>query len=421
MHLFILLKLRLELFSTTIHSVDNARTARLSTQNLLRQFHGDHHFDAIAVFLCFTALGFSAPKLFPVLELSLRHPRLMKSVEAITFSDLWVTLTERSQDYGYAPLRLPSWGWHEYGHYIGVVPVLLILLNFPNLRGHREFALRVIGVLLLVLSLGAFSDYAPWTLLHRLPLFASQHVPSRFLFTSVLLLLVITAASLDQLFQRLPWRWWDVALMVPLLAIGVDITEVGRQWTQRAFFLHAPAFTPGPEFRHVEKSPLMFTQTQWRAAPGAYRSNVLAMRANVGVLRCGSVPDFSVGAVSSDGEGYRGEAFITQGDGEASVLRWTPNTAVVQFRDASAGSLLAYNMNFDPGWSVDGLAALEHNGVVATLLPGGTGQVAFSYRPPWLNEGLAVFILTCLALVVALRKWGMGHSISVPGESRPPV
>ena len=59
-------------------------------------------------------------------------------------------------------------------------------------RGTRESPLKWAGLVLLVLGFGAFDPYAPWPLLHHLPVFQSQHVPSRWMYPSLLLLLAVT-------------------------------------------------------------------------------------------------------------------------------------------------------------------------------------------------------------------------------------
>ena len=42
---------------------------------------------------------------------------------------------------------------------------------------------------------GSFHKYAPWPLLHHFPVFQSQHVPSRWMYPALLLLLAVTAAA----------------------------------------------------------------------------------------------------------------------------------------------------------------------------------------------------------------------------------
>jgi hypothetical protein len=347
-----------------------------------------------------TALGLSAPKLLPVIDLSLQYPRLVESTESLSLAQLWTVLTNRHQGFEPPPISGLPWGWHEYGGYVGVVPVLFMVLTLVAVRGQREWALRAIALVFLVLGLGAFASWAPWTVLHRMPLFASQHVPSRFLFVAVLLLLVAGAAGVGKLVERVRWPWLDVVLLVPVLLVGLDVTAPGREWTAIPFYLHLPALTPGPAFEQRTTSPRYADERPARTLLG---QTLPAMQANTGVLECYGVPTTNRGAIAADAEGYRGEAWVAEGSGQAHVLRWTPNTAVVEYRDATPGSLLVYNMNHDPSWRADGARAIEHHGAVATTLTATSGTVVFSYSPRALNAGVLVFGLTCLSLFIARR------------------
>jgi hypothetical protein len=250
-----------------------------------------------------------------------------------------------------------------------------------------------------LLGMGAFDRHAPWTLLHELPVFSSQHVPTRFLFPAVLMLMLVFAAFAGGYFDTLVASrgWVDLLLLVPVYAVAVDITSVGRKSTENSFYMEAPPIQPNPVFHHQTASPYGYSPEVVQGA------SLLAMFANVGVIGSYGLPALEPGAIAMGAPGYRGEAYVVgaQGGAAARITKWTPNTAVVEYDHAAPGALLVYNMNYDPGWRANGRPALDYQHAVAIPIAAGTGRVKFSYYPPALNWGLAVCAATfCLAFGV---------------------
>jgi hypothetical protein len=350
---------------------------------------------------------FAAPKLLPMIDLMMRYPRKVASTEAIDLSQLTVMLTEPNQSYDWAPIAVPQWGWHEYGIYVGYWVVVSMIVGFVAARGSKALALKASGLLFLLLGFGAFHPRAPWTLLHALPVFNSQHVPTRFLFPAILLLTATFASFagriIDDMLVRRPWL--DVLLLVPVYLIAIDIAAVGRKTMEHAFYLTAPEILPRPTFHHQDATPYLYAPGEWSGA------TLLAMYANVGVVGCYGVPDTLVrGAISDKSPGYRGEAYVVSGSpgkGGATVTHWTPNTATVQYSDAPPQSLVVYNMNFDPSWTANGTPAVDYQAEVAFPVPPGSGVVHFRYYPRTFNWGLLLFGLAAgvTFVVPAIRHW----------------
>jgi hypothetical protein len=346
------------------------------------------------------SLLFSAPKLLPVMDTMSRAPRLIESTEAMDPMQAWAMLTEHSQHFGWYPPSVHGlpYGWHEWGAYVGV-PGVLVLVGGLVLRGDaRSAGLRVGGILFLVLSFGAFGRYAPWTLLHKLPVFSSQHVPSRFLQPAILLLSLAFAASVGRRLRRVleRHRWVDLLLLAPVAWIASDIASVSGTILADTFTHEDPVIVRAPEFTHARVPSVGYRSPDW--APPVY----LAMRANTGVIDCWAVPQgFPKGAVAKGAEGYRGEAWVAEGSGTARVVAWTPNSAVLEVKDASPGALVVYNMNWDPSWFSDAGPVIEWNHAPAVRLPaGGEARVTLRYRPRTLWAGVLLAALAA-ALVLA--------------------
>jgi hypothetical protein len=347
-----------------------------------------------------SSIGFSAPKLLPIVDLMRRYERKIDSTETIGLNELGAMLTSHDQNFNGGAAFPHAYGWHEWGMYLGWPMVYAMWLALIFAQGARQMPAKLSGLLFLVLSLGAFADYAPWTLLHKLPAFASQHVPSRFLYIACLCLMLVlvgwTERWLGALIGRAPWI--DVLLVIPVWFCVMDIAEVSRVTTEAPFSLRMPAITWHKDFKHIVWPAYNYEP------PGAWAGPSLpAMMANEGFLGCYSVPDRAEphGAVAERDPTYRGEAHVEEGSGYAAVTHWSPNGVEVAYSGATPGAVLVYNMNYDTSWRADGHPALEYQHAVATRLDAAEGTVRFRYFPRMLPWGLLLFAATS-----ALAVWG---------------
>jgi hypothetical protein len=350
------------------------------------------------------ALGLSAPKLLPIAIEFGERPRLVASTEAIDFRILWQALVALDQTPGSRPIAIPQWGWHEYGMYIGWVPALLLLAGMPWRAPRRELSLKLAGFVALALGFGAFHPLAPWTLLHRLGPFRSQHVPMRWLYPALLLLAVTSAASLGRKLARLPKRQhFEWLLLGACLLLAVDIGRQASVSMQQAFWMRARGTPPASAFQQFERVPRRLQYQRRDYAPEA----VPAILAGSGVLECNlhaslsiyapksaNGRPFGMGARGLGSSDYRGEAFTQSGVGSAKLASFSPNQVVVELSGAKVGDRLIYNQNFDPGWRVDGTAAENYRDALATRVTAPNARLTFRFWPRGLTAGLVMFALT---------------------------
>ena len=338
------------------------------------------------------AFGLSAPKLLAAMDGMSQAPRLIESTEVIGPRQLLVMLTDTSQRYGTFPVRVPAYNWHEWGIYIGAPALVLLAIGWIFARGPREWALKILGLLLLLLGFGAFHRLAPWALLHRAPIFSSLHVPSRFHFVMVLVLslaLVAWAARwVDGWVRNRPWL--DLALLAPLVLLVADLTHVAQRPIAQAFWMEAPESLPVPgAFVHRTHSTIRYVRRDW--APEVLLPSMI----NEGVIRCYGVPNtLRVGAIASDAPAYPGMAYVVGEPARARITEWSPNRAVVHIEGATPNALVVYNMNYDPSWHADGRQALAYHDQVAARVAPGTSSVVFRYFPRTLWVSVPLFLLT---------------------------
>lgn len=346
-------------------------------------------------------MGLAAPKMLPLIDGFSKVPRLIESKETLDVGALVTMLTSRDQAFYARPARVSPYGWHEWGMYIGAAGLAILTGAFVLVQGRREAALKATAALFVALGFGAFHPLAPWTLAHAyLPIFKSQHVPSRFLYPAVLLAGLVAAAGLGRLLDRrlVRWPWLDVAAGLAVLAIALDVATVARKPMADAMWMEPPAIPAGRAFHHEQEPPFQYKKRDW-AGP-----MYLAMLGNSGVLNCYGAPPFDrKGAITRNDPRYRGEVWVAEGEGKATIARWTPSRVVVDVAGAAPGALVVYNMNFDEGWSSDVGPVEAWGNAVAVRLPAGETRVVLRYRPPHLGLGLALFAAT-VGLFVWLRR-----------------
>ena len=349
-----------------------------------------------------TGIGFAAPKLFPIIDLMRHYPRKIDSSEALGLGQLVTTLVDSRGTISHEPpVYMPIWGWHEYGIYVGVWVALAMLLAVlgPSERG-RASSLRATGIVFLLLGCGAFHVYAPWTLLHELPTFSSQHVPSRFLMTAVLLLALsfaaLAAKSLDHAILR--HGWIDLLLWLP--------STSWPRTSRRSASSRRRRSSPSAPLQS-RRAPSFITRRSSRTRTRRTGSSLVRSSSS----RCSRTPA-SFGATASRASSCRERLHARapptaarrtsltapgSSSGTARVTEWTPNTATVQYAGAAPGATLVYNMNYDSSWSANGSPAIAYESAVATRVTAGAGEVKFRYYPRTLNWGLFVWFLTTLA------------------------
>jgi hypothetical protein len=351
----------------------------------------------------------SAPKLLPMLDSFSKAPRLIESKETLDLGALLTMLTSRDQAFGSRPARVHPYGWHEWGIYVSVAGALVMAFGALVVQGRRATALKVTGAVLGLLGFGAFHPAAPWTLLHQwVPIFKSQHVPSRFLYPAVLVFSLVAAIGIGRAVSRrsIRWPWLDAVAAALVTVLAIDVASVAHKPMANAMWMVAPQITRRDDFHFEKEPPFHYKKRDWVGPM------YLAMLGNTGVLNCYGTPPFDrKGALASSDPAFRGEVHV-EGGGTAQLRQWSPNAAAVEVRAAPEGAVLVYNMNFDEGWSaeVDDHATasgsarpFDRDHRIAVRVPAGDSLVRLRYRPPRLWLGMAIGAAAIAALWLLRR------------------
>ena len=214
----------------------------------------------------------------------------------------------RNQDPG-RELGKMSWGFHEYGAYIGVIFGALALWGIArNFR--RGLPWLVVGGTTLALSLGYFGLYSPWVLIHKLPPFYSERIPSRFLILFSLSAAVLAGLGVDSLAERSgPWS---------IVAAGLVAVALVDGWLVSPSYMHDVV-----EGDQIPK-PWAATFIQSSEPRTGGHAMYMASNANMGVIACNDSVPRKFNVHGFEDPGYRGEQYLL-GPGSLSLTEWTPN------------------------------------------------------------------------------------------------
>jgi hypothetical protein len=363
------------------------------------------------------AIGLAAPKLLPVLDVLARYPRPTLAAVSLTPEALSAALLDPTQTLQTATPGVAAEAWPEVGIYVGTLAAAWLVLGAILAGGRREQPLRALAVVFVVLSLGPFHEYAPWTLARQLPVLSTQAMPSRWMYLAVLLTACAAAGASERGLVHLGRKRLaaEVALVALVAWVAFDVVTVARGPLLEA--------TRAPAALAADQTAAFVTETK---LPGALAppesstpASLPAERANLGTIECNTFPGLSnypgiaatlpaydgrpsgIGARGRGDADYQGEAYLVEGRGLARVVSWAPGAVDVQVEGARAGDHLVLNQNWDPGWSVGGADAWSYRNAIAATLRDGTATVAFRYRSRLAWPGLLLFVVTVGALVYA--------------------
>ena len=355
------------------------------------------------------AVAYSAPKLLPVAQFvageqfwDTRNP--IEKPDLISLEILEQTYLVPTQNVG-SRLGMQRHGWHDYVNYIGLGSALalatgmlwVLLRRSPS---HHWFgvSLALTSIVLFVLSLGEFSPYAPAVLSQQLPLFENFRIPSRY----TIPFLQFAALTLAWAFHSIVTRYGfarpaQVAVALLCLGAATHLMVVNR-WNLRGVFNQPPFDTTfrwmgGPReiatdhesSAYAAGSPMLRALVEHRAFFYCYESLQLQRAA---------APE-------------RAHLFI-QGTARLSDVSFTPNRMEFNVFGGPEPAKVLMNYNWGPGWTSTAgpIELIGDPGKLATvtIAPGQTGRYAFSFTPPGLYAGIAIFALAALASAAMWRR-----------------
>ncbi|MBD3331621.1 hypothetical protein GF356_02120 [candidate division GN15 bacterium] len=284
-----------------------------------------------------------------------------------------------------------TWAWHEYGAYISPFLVLLALTTLIwRFRSHWPWL--VIAAFFFLFGLGDHGSASPWAILTSLPGFSSLRGTGRAFHFVILSFAMLGAIGYDLLSARLAASRAKLsAYIVNFAVLVIVVTNIVFAWGIISEANHHPP----PQIHRSEQ----FRQTI-DPQGGALRSYL----ANRGALRSPWLSAYhpSRGLVTDNGQVL--QHYAVEGQVDVRDRTVTPNVITYNLTGVHPGRLVI-GMGYDKGWSADdGRPLTPVNGLISFAFDRGPETLVLRYRTPHLWLGLAVSILTLIALILFWRQ-----------------
>lgn len=360
---------------------------------------------ALAAVAFAAGLALSAPKLVPT-ALYVAGPHFWDTRVPTAHPDLTtIEMLVRAyiDPYQTRGLKLDGQvhGWHEYGNYIGLPAALLLVTGVAWALSDRRHVNRSLGaplagttLLLLAMSVGEFSAFAPAAIAGGLPLLSNFRIPSRYTIV-VVLFGTLTLASTIRATRASVTLTKELKVLIGMLCLLATGDLLVRNRAQ---------------LRGVFDQPPVTTVVRWFDGPTAIETDVES-----DPYRPGS-PMFS--ALMRDRAFYRcyevmqldhtadPDHPLVFGDERSKIFTATfsPNRVELSVVGGGGASTIRLNQNFADGWQSDAGPVLrdpESGKPSVVLAAGQVGRYAFRFVPPGLTLGVVVCLIGATLIGVA--------------------
>ncbi len=342
----------------------------------------------------------SAARLLPILKYLHEHPRLVPLDDRMTVAEVlecWLTGDHDRVYPGHVYV------WPEYGDYVGVVPVALIVGAVIAAIVQRDAKTRDrrIDLALLVgmiwCALGNIPGFSLFGVLHQLPLYKSLRVPSRFLYPATVAGALLAARGLSDIRAWMASAGLRTALQRSFVVIELALA-VGVAWDLCA--TNSPHLQVPPD-EEVPRVPAMANFYQ-EAVVDYSRWPTHPVR-GIGTPVCYVPLDWgpSPGLWVGRGRQYR---IVPENAGRAIQTRWTPN-AVTFMVDLARPAALVVNQNAESSWETSEGTIDRVQTLLTVRLPAGQRTVTVRHRPAGLVEGVVASLFGAVLAVMAA--WGL--------------
>jgi hypothetical protein len=378
------------------------------------------------------ALGLSAVRVFPMLHVIAAHPRLVPGTESTQPFAVLASLVMKRGD------PMASAGDAYIGSFVVALGGLALLCRDRA----AAYALAIAGVFA-VLAMGAFAPFAPWTLLHKAPIFSQLRVPNRIIVIAQLYFALAGARGLTLVEDAFPsfMRWLEARrasgsrvapIFVALAAVmGTLLTAVIGY---RAAKDVVEEDTVAPHSLYVMDPPLTYEDTFRQSRGNRWDQQVWAP-ASRGSLACFEETEFFQ-SPKLRGDLPAEEYAAPGSDADVQRLDWSPHRIELRV-NARAPSTILVNQNWAPAWRSNVGTVVSEEGLLGIRVPPGEHHMILRHRDSRALFGAAVsfgtlgallflgwrqtrrWTLATIARVRALPWWPPRHddeSITPPGD-----
>jgi hypothetical protein len=348
------------------------------------------------------ALLLGAARMFPVLQFVYDHPRppFMRQPDV---SWPWRIVTDLTAWRLFGPVAGRKYWSHEYTARLPylLAPLWAVMVFYWGWSRRRLAALEpgvrwsirrlcILALVGMLLTMGNFAVFAPWSLLQKFRVLRDLRVPSRHIVLMTLALTPLAGFGWDflgaWLRRRRSERLWRSLTVAAILVTALDGTIYTALQYRDIFVMPAVGIRAPQPFYHADGT--------WRtmrdhlfAGHGSYGCDEEAPLQRAHELDLGDVPQ---------------ERLLDPAAGEILKSEWTPNRRVITVRLDRPTALLI-NSNWNEHWKSDLGRVSKLEGRLAvdlSAVPAGTHVVTLRYAPRVFPIGVAVSALAIPLLFI---------------------
>ncbi len=355
------------------------------------------HLAACAAVVGLVGLSVGASRILPIADQFAVHKRVME--------DDWDHLARLQTWADMYLLRSPHWRARvsgqqyvlgEYQAYIGPFGLLLVLIGITT-AGLETWWMLAVSAALILLMLGHFAPWAPWSVLHAsVPPFKSMRVPSRFRLLLALYLSLYMGLAVDR-FPRLvrsDLRSTRLRYAVRAALVAVGLLAVGDS---------ARLFTEILEVRFLDPAPraVVASTNFYYGGADLDPDPINGPRQNRAYLGCRASWSYNAGAALWTGDVPQARTASPGVVVEASQR--THNTFTLDVSAANPGRV-RLNTAYDLGWQSNVGIPVEDAHLLALDVPEGKHHIEVRYWPRRLTLGLWLSVLGGVASIAVLLR-----------------
>ena len=340
------------------------------------------------------ALLASAPKLYPVItEIGNRTPELDHISIPVKFLGLILFSPVQIIRWTFGPL---VYQFHEYGCYIGITAVILLVLYFKEKgRFSQNKKWIFFSIFWFWVASGWFVDINPWNaVFQKIPLINNVHIQSRAFLLMWFPLCILLAKAIDAQYDPTRHRFKTPKLIILILLEFLIAKSI-------PFLGHATNNSPPLRYQTIQNSEWKHTVPKSKK-PYHYFDGL-------GSKKCYEPAAAETMVLDHQDPNYRGEAFL-DAPGTARLISARPNQLKIEFKETVPDSLLTLNINASPHWRVaEGSVSVvknntpENTGLLTLKVEESGGTATLEFTPWYLQYTLFSLLAGLLGFLVLYR------------------
>jgi len=285
--------------------------------------------------------------------------------------------------------------FHEIGAYIGFIAFAIILYYLLKFRSKKNRAFVLLMLLFFWIGSGWLDPVNPWRLFQQLPVINNAHVQSRAFIIVYCVLIIFLAFGLEKLAEQRKTLFkiatgflileglfisnWAYLSVYQYEHNTAKIAEMNQMITYSKIdttFSFPDGRGWGFDFEHFNR---------WNACTKAF-------------MDPSTVP---ITVKAHDEPGYRGEIYLLNGEGKATVDYFIPGELKINYQ-LQKDSEVQLNTNYILGWKTSNASITTKgtNNLLTLSIPKGNGTVRVYYAPkywiPCVILSITALVLTCL-------------------------